>query len=250
MEAERDVFTAIADANRRKILRLLADMEEMPLHELTMHFDIGRTAVSKHLTILKEARLVTSRKVGRETRYRLSAKPLKEVRNWVAFYENFWSERLVNLNDVLEQQKLKTVEEQKMKADVALDFQYTSSVDQVWKALTESDILEQWIWANDFKPVVGHKFQFKSEPNEYWDGIVNGEVLEVDEPHKLAYTWDSAGEETTITWTLTAVSDDKTNLHFEMTGFSEETKSMPGAIEGAKYSWTEFGNKLKTVLEK
>lgn len=137
-----------------------------------------------------------------------------------------------------------------MTADVALDFQYTSSVEQVWKALTESDILEQWIWANDFKPVVRHKFQFKSEPNEYWDGIVNGEVLEVDEPHKLSYTWDSAGETTTVTWTLTAASDAKTDVHFEMTGFSEETKSTPGAIDGAVSSWTEFAEKLKTVLEK
>lgn len=137
-----------------------------------------------------------------------------------------------------------------MTADVMLDFQYASSINQVWKALTVSDLLEQWIWTNDFKPVVGHTFQFKSEPNEYWDGIVNGEVLEVDEPKKLSYTWASAGETTTVVWTLTETKDGKTDLHFEMSGFSEETKATPGSIEGAVYSWTEFGNKLKTVLEK
>ena len=135
-----------------------------------------------------------------------------------------------------------------MTADVSLDFQYTSSIEKVWHALTESDTLAKWIWDNDFKPVVGSKFQFRSEPNEWWDGIVNGEVLEVDEPNKLSYTWASAGETTTITWTLKEGSDGATHLHFEQTGFSEETKARPGAIEGSKYSWTQFSEKLKSVL--
>ena len=69
-------------------------------------------------------------------------------------------------------------------------------------ALTDSDTLANWIWDNDFKPVVGQKFQFRAEPSEWWDGIVDGEVLEVDEPNLLSYTWVSAGETTTVTWTL------------------------------------------------
>ena len=39
-----------------------------------------------------------------------------------------------------------------MKPDVSLDFQFTSSIEQVWNALTDSDTLEKWIWKNDFKP--------------------------------------------------------------------------------------------------
>lgn len=74
---ERDVYGAIADPTRRKLLRLLADAEELPLHELTAQFQMGRTAVSKHLAILKEAGLVADRKVGRETRYRLNLCPVK-----------------------------------------------------------------------------------------------------------------------------------------------------------------------------
>lgn len=134
-------------------------------------------------------------------------------------------------------------------ADVTLDFQFKSSIEQVWNALTDSDALAKWIWKNDFKPTVGEKFQFRSEPNEWWDGIVNGEVLEVEEPHKLSYTWASAGETTTITWTLKTDSEDGTHLHFEQTGFSEETKATKGAIEGAKYSWMNFGEQLKKMLE-
>ena len=62
---ERDVYVAIADPTRRKLIRLLAEVDELPLHELTAQFDMGRTAVSKHLAILKDAGLVLARKVGR-----------------------------------------------------------------------------------------------------------------------------------------------------------------------------------------
>ncbi|EGK13839.1 ArsR family transcriptional regulator [Desmospora sp. 8437] len=98
----RDVFYAIADPTRRRLIGLLAESEEKPLHELTAHFQIGRTAVSKHLTILKEAGLVHDRKVGRETRFRLNASPLREVQDWVAFYSKFWSTNMLRLNQLLE----------------------------------------------------------------------------------------------------------------------------------------------------
>ncbi|MFJ8260732.1 SRPBCC domain-containing protein [Rummeliibacillus sp. NPDC094406] len=135
-----------------------------------------------------------------------------------------------------------------MKPDVSLDFQFTSSIEQVWNALTDSDTLAKWIWENDFKPVVGHKCQFRAKPSEWWDGIVNCEVLVVDEPHTLSYTWVSAGESTTVTWTLTEGSDGNIHLHLDQTGFSEETKAREGAIEGAKYGWTNMGNQLEKVL--
>ncbi|MCR8842466.1 metalloregulator ArsR/SmtB family transcription factor [Paenibacillus sp. SC116] len=97
----RDVFDAIADPTRRQLISLLSEAEEIPLHELTAQFEMGRTAVSKHLTILKEAGLVLDRKVGRETRFRLNASPLREVQDWVAFYSKFWSANMLRLNQLL-----------------------------------------------------------------------------------------------------------------------------------------------------
>ncbi|MFF2089389.1 ArsR/SmtB family transcription factor [Paenibacillus sp. NPDC058174] len=101
----RDVFDAIADPTRRRLIRLLAETEELPLYELTPQFEMGRTAVSKHLTVLKEAGLVYDRKVGRETRYRLNAAPLSEVQDWVAFYNKFWSTNMLRLNQLLEDEQ-------------------------------------------------------------------------------------------------------------------------------------------------
>ncbi|MBM7095094.1 winged helix-turn-helix transcriptional regulator [Bacillus sp. H-16] len=100
---ERDVYTAIADPTRRKLIRLLAEADELSLYEITPHFQIGRTAVSKHLAILKSADLVTNRKTGRETRYQLNAAPLQEVKDWLSFYEQFWNEKAKLLKDILEE---------------------------------------------------------------------------------------------------------------------------------------------------
>lgn len=101
-ENRRDVFEAIADPTRRELLHLLSEENETPLYQLTLHFDMGRTAVSKHLTILWEADLVKRRKIGRETRYKLNPFPLKEVKEWVTFYEEFWNERMNTLHQLLE----------------------------------------------------------------------------------------------------------------------------------------------------
>lgn len=76
-----------------------------------------------------------------------------------------------------------------MSLSLNLDFQFETSVEKLWSALTESDKLAKWIADNDFKPVVGHRFQFRHQPNEHWDGIVDSEVLAVEEPHRLSFTW-------------------------------------------------------------
>src|SRR5512146_2402041 len=100
----RDVYSAIADPTRRQLLRLLAEADELPLHEMTARFESGRTAVSKHLGVLKDAGLVQDRRVGRETRYHLNAEPLREIQEWVSFYESFWTGRIVRLKQLLEEE--------------------------------------------------------------------------------------------------------------------------------------------------
>jgi DNA-binding transcriptional ArsR family regulator len=101
---ERDAFSAIADPTRRKLLALLAEVDDLPLHEMSAHFPMGRTAVSKHLAILKEAGLVEAHKVGRETRYRLNAAPLRTVQEWVSLYQQFWTRRVARLRGLLEEE--------------------------------------------------------------------------------------------------------------------------------------------------
>lgn len=99
---KHNVFQAIADPTRRKLLRLLSG-EEMSVGAISRHFPMSRTAVSKHLRILADAGLVIERKVGRETRYRMEAEPLLELRKWLSFYERFWDNKLAALQRYVEE---------------------------------------------------------------------------------------------------------------------------------------------------
>ncbi|MDF2935039.1 MAG: ArsR family transcriptional regulator [Paenibacillaceae bacterium] len=97
-----DVFQAIADPTRRRLLKLLAD-KEMPIAAIISHFPMSRTAVNKHLHILSDAGLVRSRRMGRETRYLLKPEPLAEVRDWLSFFEVYWDDKLSLLKAFVEQ---------------------------------------------------------------------------------------------------------------------------------------------------
>ncbi|WP_341282731.1 SRPBCC domain-containing protein [Paenibacillus sp. FSL H8-0537] len=131
-----------------------------------------------------------------------------------------------------------------MSLTLSLDFQYTTSIEKAWSALTDPSKLAKWIMENDFKPVVGHRFQFRTQPSEWWDGIIIGEVLIVEEPNRLSYTWASGGEQHTVTWTLQDLGDGKVNLHLEQTGFSNTQ-----GLEGARYGWTNWFGGFEQVLE-
>ena len=101
---KRDVFQAVADPTRRSMLKLLAG-KEMAIAEIAECFPITRTAVNKHLHILSDSGLVTSRKVGRETRYTLQPEPLAELKQWLSFFEQYWDEKLAKLKDFVETDK-------------------------------------------------------------------------------------------------------------------------------------------------
>jgi len=94
--AKHDVFQAIADPSRRKMLKLLSQ-GEMPVMVISGHFPMTRTAVSKHLRVLADAGLVKESKVGRETRYKLNPEPLYELKDWLQYFELFWENKLAAL---------------------------------------------------------------------------------------------------------------------------------------------------------
>ncbi|KSU64383.1 ArsR family transcriptional regulator [[Bacillus] enclensis] len=98
---KHDVFHAIADPTRREMLRLLSE-KDRPISDITSHFSISRTAVTKHLGILTEADLVSGKKVGREKIYSLHPEPLTELKDWLSYYERFWNNKLSMLKHLVE----------------------------------------------------------------------------------------------------------------------------------------------------
>ena len=94
------VFSAVADPTRREILHLLSGRERS-VSELCEGFAISQPAISQHLRVLREAELVSVRSEGRQRFYRLEARGLREVFDWAAHYQRFWSQKLDTLGEVL-----------------------------------------------------------------------------------------------------------------------------------------------------
>ena len=100
--AHSDVFRSIADPTRRGILdRLRAG--PTAVNVLARDFGQSRPAISKHLRVLRTARLVTETKVGRERLYQLQSVPLQQVAGWIEGYRAFWLTNLTHLKQHLEQ---------------------------------------------------------------------------------------------------------------------------------------------------
>ncbi|RWM65856.1 MULTISPECIES: metalloregulator ArsR/SmtB family transcription factor [Mesorhizobium] len=98
---DRSVFRAIADPTRRAILDRLR-LGPAPVNELASAFSQSRPAISKHLRVLRELRVVSEQKIGRERLYRLEPAELKDVADWILPYRDFWQASLGNLKSYLE----------------------------------------------------------------------------------------------------------------------------------------------------
>ena len=94
-------FDALADPTRRAVLELLR-ARSLPAGQIASAFPVSRPAVSKHLRILRRARLVRERREGRLRVYQLNPAPLQAVDGWLSQYRNFWQSSLANLKAVVE----------------------------------------------------------------------------------------------------------------------------------------------------
>jgi len=100
------LFKAIADPTRREIFHVLVLASvALSINQISEHFSISRQGVTKHLKVLESAGLVDIQTEGRERFCFANPKALKEVHDWVSFYERFWDERLDSLSDYLDQKK-------------------------------------------------------------------------------------------------------------------------------------------------
>jgi DNA-binding transcriptional ArsR family regulator len=92
-----DVFAALSDPTRRRVLTMIGEGGEATASELARRLPISRQAVQKHLASLGEAKLVAGRREGREVRYRLTPAPMSDAMSWMASVGAEWDERLAAL---------------------------------------------------------------------------------------------------------------------------------------------------------
>lgn len=122
--------------------------------------------------------------------------------------------------------------------------------EKVWRALTQSALIEAWLMSNDFQPLVGHRFNLRTAPMPHWNGVLDCEVLEVEPHRRLAYTWNASGAEaagglaTVVTWTLTPTGNG-THLRMEQSGFRPDEEAN---FRGASYGWQKYFGGLERVV--
>ena len=118
--------------------------------------------------------------------------------------------------------------------------------EKIWRALTQPQLIEEWLMKNDFKPAVGHRFNLRGD----WGGVLDCEVLAVEPNRTLSYTWNFAHDDaayalqSVVTFTLTPTHNG-TLLRMEQTGFRPDQKQ---AFGGAHAGWQQFFAKLDELL--
>jgi uncharacterized protein YndB with AHSA1/START domain len=111
--------------------------------------------------------------------------------------------------------------------------------EKIWRALTQPDLIEEWLMKNDFKPVVDHRFNLRAD----W-GVVDCQVLAVEPNRTLTYAWAAYGLKSVVTWTLTPTNTG-THLRMEHSGFPPD---QPQYYEGAQGGWRGFFAGLEQLL--
>jgi uncharacterized protein YndB with AHSA1/START domain len=110
--------------------------------------------------------------------------------------------------------------------------------EKIWRALTQSELIEQWLMPNDFTAIVGHRFNFRTKPQGDWDGVVDCEVLAVEPNRHLRYSWRGGSDtnprygsrlDTVVTWTLTPV-EGGTHVRMAHDGFTPQNDSAYDAM--------------------
>ena len=123
---------------------------------------------------------------------------------------------------------------------VIVEKEFPHPPEKVWRALTDSSLIAQWLMRNDFEPVTGHAFTLRADPAPNWNGIIDCEVLEVDPSKTLSYTWGTMGMGSVGTFTLTP-TEAGTHVRVEQAGFRPDQEQN---YRGAIYGWKIFMVKL------
>lgn len=191
-----DIFQAIADPTRRNLLDLLREGEQA-VTQLAAPFDMSMPAISQHLQILCEAGLVKQRRAGRMRLYRLNVEPLRAASSWLAQYEQIEQEKQAWGAEEFTLRKVKKV------------VFYPYSVEQVWQVLTDRRSLSTWLMDNNYEPRLGCKFWFLKHSVPGLEEFIYCEVLELNAPERLTYTWQDGSMQppTTVTWLLTSQTE-------------------------------------------
>ena len=234
-----EVFRALADPTRRSLLDELYRQDGQTLGELVSRLTITRFGVMKHLRVLEEAKLIVTRRRGREKLHFLNPVPIRLVHDrWVSKYTEPWAAALTGIKRELEEENMEKVFEIYIK----------TTPDRLWQAITDPDLRSKYNFGvrveSDWTPGSDYK-----STHAAGGPIAEGANLEVDPPRRLVQTFHALWGENVIaegtsrvTWEIEPVGDSccLTVTHDQL---------REGASDELYGGWPMVLSGLKTLLE-
>jgi DNA-binding transcriptional ArsR family regulator/uncharacterized protein YndB with AHSA1/START domain len=235
-----EVFKALADPTRRGLLDELFERDGQSLSELEARLPMTRFGVMKHLRVLEEAGLITTRKRGREKLHFLNPVPIRLVHDrWVSKYAEPWAAALTDLKHELEERTMEKIFEIYIK----------TTPERLWEAIVDDEMRQKYNFG------VGVRSEWT--PGSSYEGfhsgaaiaIAAGENLEVDPPRRLVQSFNALwGEQvrsegtSRVTWEIEQVEDScrLTVTHDQLAD---------GANDELFGGWPMILSGLKTLLE-
>jgi uncharacterized protein YndB with AHSA1/START domain len=199
------VFRALADPTRRSLLDELFKQDGQSLSALEGRLPMTRFGVMKHLRVLEEAGLVTTRRRGREKLHFLNAVPIRLVHDrWVSKYAEPWAATLSGLKKSIEEEVMEKVFEIYIK----------TTPERLWEAITDSEMRRQYNFGvgvtSDWTPGSRYEGVHPMAPA----ALLEGENLEVDPPRRLVQSFMALWSEevkregtSRVTWEIEPVGD-------------------------------------------
>jgi len=235
-----EVFKALADPTRRSLLDELFEQDGQSLSALEARLPMTRFGVMKHLRVLEEAGLITTRKRGREKLHFLNPVPIRLVHDrWVSKYAEPWAAALTGLKHELEERTMEKVFEIYIK----------TTPERLWEAIVDDEMRQRYNFGvgvrSDWKPGSGYEGFHPGAGI----AIAAGENLEVDPPNRLVQSFialwsDQVKDEGTsrVTWEIEQVEDScrLTVTHDQLP---------EGANDELFGGWPMILSGLKTLLE-
>jgi uncharacterized protein YndB with AHSA1/START domain/DNA-binding transcriptional ArsR family regulator len=235
-----DVFKALADPTRRSLLDELFREDGQTLSALEQRLPMTRFGVMKHLKVLEEAGLVTSKRRGREKLHFLNAVPIRLVHDrWVSKYAEPWAAGLSDLKHRMEDRTMEKVFEIYIK----------TTPERLWEAITDTELRRKYNFGVGVESQWTQGSRYEGATPAMDGPLVEGENLEVGPPRRLVQSFNALwGEQvrseatSRVTWEIEQVEDScrLTVTHGEL---------REGANDELFGGWPMILSGLKTLLE-
>ncbi len=249
-----EVFKALADPTRRSLLDELFEQDGQTLSALEQRLPMSRFGVMKHLKVLEQAGLVTTKRAGREKLHFLNAVPIRLVHDrWVSKYSEPWAAALSGLKQQIEEEPMMDTQNSGKRpwtagpTEKVFEVYIRTTPERLWEAITDEELRRKYNFgasaSSDWTP--GSRYELTSGSMM----LAEGENLEVDPPRRLVQSFNALWSEdvkkegtSRVTWEIEQV-DDSCRLTVTHDQLREDAH---GELYGG---WPMILSGLKTLLE-